>query len=171
MWIAAQGDRVPIKCRLARLGPPVQPWDRLYRPPYEPRPLLKPGRAALRNLGPGNKRKIGFVCQGVLGCRAEGGLKFEGDQGWKLKEVLLGERGQHVCLSLCRRAFVMRSGLMKVYATAYVTRVRYGIHTLQSLMWESLYMFHWILQWSRMYHNSYVTQSVCADVTGCSSFK
>lgn len=43
------------------MGPPFQPWDRLYRPPYEPRPLLKPGRVALRNLG-ARKQEKNRVC-------------------------------------------------------------------------------------------------------------
>lgn len=51
------------------------------RPPfiglaYEQGPLLKPSRTALRNLGPGNKRKIGFVCQRMARVKA-GGLNLE----------------------------------------------------------------------------------------------
>lgn len=87
VWIAAQGDRVPIKCWPAGMGPPVQPWDRLYRQPYELRPLLKPGRAALRNLGPGNKRKIGVVCYGLV---QSWGLKLKADQVWKFFFFLSG---------------------------------------------------------------------------------
>ncbi len=180
VWIAAQGDRVPIKFRPAELGPPVQPWDRLYRPPYEPRPLLKPGRAALRNLGPGNKRKIGFVCQEVVGCRV-GGLKFEGNQGWKLKEVPLGKwmfkcaaygihtsPEQHVCLTLCRLACVAEVWLY-VCAAAYVSQGEYGIHTLHTWTPKRACMCI-TLECSLMHRSKFATQA-STDVTEVPKFE
>lgn len=100
-------------------------------------PLLKPGRAALRNLGPGNKRKIGFVCQGGGGMQSWG-LKFEGDQGWKLKEVLLG-KGGNMCVCEFVQASMCDEGLVLYVCTSF--------NPFAALLnfQKSLYWFHFTI--------------------------
>lgn len=76
MWIAAQGDWIPIKRPSPWPGPPSHQRHNFYWAGYEPGQLLNPVQPALRNLGPGN-RGVG-VGVGL-------GRWSWGDWRWKLK--------------------------------------------------------------------------------------
>lgn len=82
MWIAAQGDWIPIKWVSAWPGGPTShPRLGVYSSTYGPGQLLNPVQLVLRNLGPGNKRVGGGISRKRWSW---------GDWRWKLKCMFKG---------------------------------------------------------------------------------